>query len=95
MNEYVKQIKTSLCCVSDKVFTDRLFSHFSSTHPVNELLVLSDDCRYLVLLAKIQNKVDKNEDALLSLQRVSGSFISDIFHDHLLENLTALLKRQT
>uniref|UniRef100_A0A671XGP1 Tetratricopeptide repeat domain 21B n=1 Tax=Sparus aurata TaxID=8175 RepID=A0A671XGP1_SPAAU len=28
-----------------------------------------DNCRYLVLLAKIQNKVDKNEDALLSLQR--------------------------
>ncbi|KAM6955026.1 tetratricopeptide repeat protein 21B isoform 2-T2 [Lycodopsis pacificus] len=37
--------------------------------PVNELLALSDDCRYLVLLAKIQNKVDKNEEALLSLQR--------------------------
>uniref|UniRef100_A0A8C9YUL6 Tetratricopeptide repeat domain 21B n=1 Tax=Sander lucioperca TaxID=283035 RepID=A0A8C9YUL6_SANLU len=37
--------------------------------PVNELPALSDDCRYLVLLAKIQNKVDKNEEALLSLQR--------------------------
>lgn len=41
------------------------------TFLVNELLVLSDDCRYLVLLAKIQNKVDKNEETLLSLQRVS------------------------
>ncbi|XP_041662255.1 tetratricopeptide repeat protein 21B [Cheilinus undulatus] len=37
--------------------------------PVNELPALSDDCRYLVLLAKIQSKVDKNEDALLSLQK--------------------------
>ncbi|KAL0963799.1 hypothetical protein UPYG_G00313730 [Umbra pygmaea] len=37
--------------------------------PVNELQPLTDDCRYLVLLAKIQGKVDKNDDALLSLQR--------------------------
>uniref|UniRef100_A0A3Q3QWQ7 Tetratricopeptide repeat domain 21B n=1 Tax=Monopterus albus TaxID=43700 RepID=A0A3Q3QWQ7_MONAL len=37
--------------------------------PVNELPVLSEDCRYLVLLAKIQSKVGKNEEALLSLQR--------------------------
>lgn len=42
--------------------------------PVNELRVLSDDCRYLVLLAKIQNKVDKKEEALLSLEKVSTSF---------------------
>lgn len=42
--------------------------------PVNELQVLSDDCRYLVLLAKIQNKVDKKEEALLTLERVSESF---------------------
>lgn len=40
---------------------------------MNELPALSDDCRYLVLLAKVQIKVDKNEEALLSLQRVSGS----------------------
>ncbi|XP_034042968.1 tetratricopeptide repeat protein 21B [Thalassophryne amazonica] len=37
--------------------------------PVNVLPALTDDCRYLVLLAKVQNKFDKNEDALLSLQR--------------------------
>uniref|UniRef100_A0A3P8VGK7 Tetratricopeptide repeat domain 21B n=1 Tax=Cynoglossus semilaevis TaxID=244447 RepID=A0A3P8VGK7_CYNSE len=37
--------------------------------PVNELPVLSDDCRYQVLLAKVKNKVGKNEEALLSLQR--------------------------
>lgn len=43
------------------------------TSPVNELQVLSDDCRYLVLLAKIQSKVDKKEEALLSLERVSAS----------------------
>uniref|UniRef100_A0AAQ4RG08 Tetratricopeptide repeat domain 21B n=1 Tax=Gasterosteus aculeatus aculeatus TaxID=481459 RepID=A0AAQ4RG08_GASAC len=36
---------------------------------VDEVPALSDDCRYLVLLAKVQNKVDKNEEALLSLQR--------------------------
>lgn len=41
--------------------------------PVNQLSALSDDCRYLVLLAKIQNKVGKNEEGLFSLQKVSGS----------------------
>uniref|UniRef100_A0A673NGC3 Tetratricopeptide repeat protein 21B-like n=1 Tax=Sinocyclocheilus rhinocerous TaxID=307959 RepID=A0A673NGC3_9TELE len=40
------------------------------THePVNELLLLTEDCRYLVLLAKVQSKVNKNDEALLSLQR--------------------------
>ncbi len=38
---------------------------------VNELLLLTEDCRYLVLLAKVQSKVNKNDEALLSLQRVS------------------------
>lgn len=49
---------------------------------VNELPLLTEDCRYLVLLAKIQSKVNKNEEALLSLHRVSvllffteGSFV--------------------
>ncbi|KAG7464116.1 hypothetical protein MATL_G00183890 [Megalops atlanticus] len=36
---------------------------------VNELPSLTENCRYLVLLAKIQSKVDKNDEALLSLQR--------------------------
>lgn len=36
---------------------------------VNELPSLTEDCRYFVLLAKIQSKVDKNEEALFSLQR--------------------------
>lgn len=45
----------------------------SQTSPVNELQVLSDDCRYLVLLAKIQSKVGKKEEALLSLERVRTS----------------------
>ncbi|KTG02426.1 hypothetical protein cypCar_00013634 [Cyprinus carpio] len=41
------------------------------THdPVNELSLLTEDCRYLVLLAKVQSKVNKNDEALLSLQRV-------------------------
>lgn len=44
---------------------------------MNEMQMLSDDCRYLVLLAKVQNKVDKHEDALLSLQRVGC--VNDVF----------------
>lgn len=46
---------------------------------VNELPLLSDDCRYLVLLAKIQNKVEKNEESLFSLKKVSDSFFSISF----------------
>uniref|UniRef100_A0AAY5KV66 Tetratricopeptide repeat domain 21B n=1 Tax=Esox lucius TaxID=8010 RepID=A0AAY5KV66_ESOLU len=48
----------------EKVLQDAL-----AHDPVNELSALTNDCRYLVLLAKIQGKVDKNDDALLSLQR--------------------------
>uniref|UniRef100_A0A7N8X3X2 Tetratricopeptide repeat domain 21B n=1 Tax=Mastacembelus armatus TaxID=205130 RepID=A0A7N8X3X2_9TELE len=48
---------------------ERILHQALAHEPVNELPTLSDDCRYLVLLAKIQNKVDKNEDALLSLQK--------------------------
>uniref|UniRef100_A0AAR2KGP0 Tetratricopeptide repeat protein 21B n=1 Tax=Pygocentrus nattereri TaxID=42514 RepID=A0AAR2KGP0_PYGNA len=45
--------------------------HEALTHdPVNELPLLTEDCRYLVLLAKIQSKVSKNDEALLSLHRV-------------------------
>ncbi|XP_051938741.1 tetratricopeptide repeat protein 21B-like isoform X1 [Hippocampus zosterae] len=40
-----------------------------SHKPVNDLCALSDDCRYLMLLAKVQNRVDKAEEALISLQR--------------------------
>ncbi|XP_016148131.1 tetratricopeptide repeat protein 21B-like [Sinocyclocheilus grahami] len=36
---------------------------------VNELPLLTEDCRYLVLLAKVQSKVNKDDEALLSLQR--------------------------
>uniref|UniRef100_A0A8B9LA54 Tetratricopeptide repeat domain 21B n=1 Tax=Astyanax mexicanus TaxID=7994 RepID=A0A8B9LA54_ASTMX len=44
--------------------------HEALTHdPVNELPLLTEDCRYLVLLAKIQSKVNKNDEALLSLHR--------------------------
>uniref|UniRef100_A0A6Q2X1F0 Tetratricopeptide repeat domain 21B n=1 Tax=Esox lucius TaxID=8010 RepID=A0A6Q2X1F0_ESOLU len=46
----------------EKVLQDAL-----AHDPVNELSALTNDCRYLVLLAKIQGKVDKNDDALLSL----------------------------
>ncbi|XP_035377935.1 tetratricopeptide repeat protein 21B [Electrophorus electricus] len=37
--------------------------------PVNELPWLMEDCRYLVLLARVQSKVDKDDEALLSLHR--------------------------
>ncbi|XP_004081785.1 tetratricopeptide repeat protein 21B [Oryzias latipes] len=49
---------------SEKVLHDAL-----AHEPVNELPLLSDDCRYLVLLAKIQNKVEKNEESLFSLKK--------------------------
>ncbi|XP_053733860.1 tetratricopeptide repeat protein 21B isoform X1 [Synchiropus splendidus] len=48
---------------------ERILQDALAHEPVNELPALSEDCRYLVLMAKIQNKVDKTEDALLSLQR--------------------------
>lgn len=55
---------------------------------VIELPLLTEDCRYLVLLAKIQSKVNKNDEALLSLHRVSLligylSVWSGIFQDPL------------
>ncbi|XP_041939131.1 tetratricopeptide repeat protein 21B [Alosa sapidissima] len=44
--------------------------HEALTHDaVNELSALSEDCRYLVLLAKVQSKMAKNNEAMLSLQR--------------------------
>uniref|UniRef100_A0A8C9WIP1 Tetratricopeptide repeat domain 21B n=1 Tax=Scleropages formosus TaxID=113540 RepID=A0A8C9WIP1_SCLFO len=48
---------------------ERLLHEALKHDTVNELPSLTEDCRYLVLLAKIQSKVDKNEEALLSLQR--------------------------
>uniref|UniRef100_A0A3B3R4B6 Tetratricopeptide repeat domain 21B n=1 Tax=Paramormyrops kingsleyae TaxID=1676925 RepID=A0A3B3R4B6_9TELE len=48
---------------------ERVLHEALSHDPVNDLPSLSEDCRYLVLLAKIQGKTDKNDDALLSLQR--------------------------
>ncbi|XP_076851637.1 tetratricopeptide repeat protein 21B [Brachyhypopomus gauderio] len=37
--------------------------------PVNDLHWLMEDCRYLVLLAKIQSNMNKDDEALLSLHR--------------------------
>ncbi|XP_048871259.1 tetratricopeptide repeat protein 21B isoform X2 [Brienomyrus brachyistius] len=48
---------------------ERVLHEALSHDPVNDLPSLSEDSRYLVLLAKIQGKVDKNDEALLSLQR--------------------------
>lgn len=61
-----------LVVVSWRHFFLNFFLSFPRTYQVDEVPALSDDCRYLVLLAKVQNKVDKNEEALLSLQRVCG-----------------------
>ncbi|XP_035995285.1 tetratricopeptide repeat protein 21B isoform X2 [Fundulus heteroclitus] len=49
---------------SERVLLDAL-----AHEPVTELRELSDDCRYLLLLAKVQTKEGKNEEALLSLQK--------------------------
>ncbi|KAI4887077.1 hypothetical protein NFI96_013965, partial [Prochilodus magdalenae] len=48
---------------------ERVLHEALSHDPVNELPLLTEDCRYLVLLAKIQSKVNKNDEALLSLHR--------------------------
>ncbi|XP_061698597.1 tetratricopeptide repeat protein 21B-like isoform X2 [Syngnathoides biaculeatus] len=40
-----------------------------SQKPENGLCALADNCRYLMLLAKVQNRLDKAEEALTSLQR--------------------------
>uniref|UniRef100_A0AAX7UWV8 Tetratricopeptide repeat domain 21B n=1 Tax=Astatotilapia calliptera TaxID=8154 RepID=A0AAX7UWV8_ASTCA len=48
---------------------ERVLHDALAHEPVNQLPVLSDDCRYLVLLAKVQNKVEKTEESILSLQR--------------------------
>ncbi|XP_061925811.1 tetratricopeptide repeat protein 21B-like isoform X4 [Entelurus aequoreus] len=51
---------------SCKIVLDDALSH----EPGNRLCTLSEDCRYLMLLTKVQNKVDKAEEALISLHRV-------------------------
>ncbi|XP_061734928.1 tetratricopeptide repeat protein 21B isoform X2 [Nerophis ophidion] len=48
---------------------ERVLHDALSHQPVDELSGLSQDCQYLMLLAKVQNKVDKTEEALLSLQK--------------------------
>uniref|UniRef100_A0A8C9SZC8 Tetratricopeptide repeat domain 21B n=1 Tax=Scleropages formosus TaxID=113540 RepID=A0A8C9SZC8_SCLFO len=57
---------------------ERLLHEALKHDTVNELPSLTEDCRYLVLLAKIQSKVDKNEEALLSLQRVSARVLKRV-----------------
>ncbi|XP_061925819.1 tetratricopeptide repeat protein 21B [Entelurus aequoreus] len=48
---------------------ERVLHDALSHEPVDELSGLSQDCQYLMLLAKVQNKIDKTEEALLSLQK--------------------------
>ncbi|XP_061827685.1 tetratricopeptide repeat protein 21B [Nerophis lumbriciformis] len=48
---------------------ERVLHDALSHEPVDELSGLSQHCQYLMLLAKVQNKVDKTEEALLSLQK--------------------------
>ncbi|XP_054888244.1 tetratricopeptide repeat protein 21B [Poeciliopsis prolifica] len=48
---------------------ERVLNDALAHDPVNELPALSDTCHYLMLLAKVQVKEEKNEEALLSLQK--------------------------
>ncbi|XP_054643733.1 tetratricopeptide repeat protein 21B-like isoform X4 [Dunckerocampus dactyliophorus] len=48
---------------------EAVLRHAVAHEPVNRRCVLSNHCRYLMLLAKVQNKDDKGEEALISLQR--------------------------
>ncbi|CAL8268669.1 unnamed protein product [Lota lota] len=48
---------------------ERVLHDALAHEPANQLPALTSDCRALVLLAKVQNKVSKTEEALLSLQR--------------------------
>lgn len=48
---------------------ERVLHDALAHEPANELPALSDNCRYLVLLAKVQTKQEKNEQALHSLQK--------------------------
>nr|XP_057937823.1 tetratricopeptide repeat protein 21B-like isoform X2 [Doryrhamphus excisus] len=48
---------------------ERVLHDAVALEPVNRRGALANHCRYLMLLAKVQNKVDKAEEALMSLQR--------------------------
>ncbi|XP_038145708.1 tetratricopeptide repeat protein 21B [Cyprinodon tularosa] len=48
---------------------ERVLHDALAHEPANELSALLDNCRYLVLLAKVQTKAEKNEEALMSLQK--------------------------
>lgn len=45
-------------------------SLLSSVCPVNDLSTLMEDVRYQVLLAKVYSKMERTEDAIISLQQV-------------------------
>ncbi|XP_015214562.1 tetratricopeptide repeat protein 21B isoform X1 [Lepisosteus oculatus] len=57
-------LKLRQCEKSEKVLQQAL-----DHETVNDLAELTEDGRYLVLLAKIQSKMEKSEQALLSLQK--------------------------
>ncbi|KAJ3592050.1 hypothetical protein NHX12_007180, partial [Muraenolepis orangiensis] len=48
---------------------ERVLHDALAPEPVNTLPALTNQCRFLVLLAKVQNKVNKTEEELLSLQK--------------------------
>uniref|UniRef100_A0A672KST6 Tetratricopeptide repeat protein 21B-like n=1 Tax=Sinocyclocheilus grahami TaxID=75366 RepID=A0A672KST6_SINGR len=65
------------------------------THdPVNELPLLTEDCRYLVLLAKVQSKVNKNDEALLSLQRLVSFMVMRTGRKNMLINVCVCVFEQ-
>ncbi|XP_066543938.1 tetratricopeptide repeat protein 21B isoform X2 [Amia ocellicauda] len=49
--------------------SERVLQQALNHEPVTDLAALSEDGRYLVLLAKIQNRMENNEQVILSLQR--------------------------
>ncbi|XP_053283448.1 tetratricopeptide repeat protein 21B-like [Pleuronectes platessa] len=48
---------------------ERVLREALDHQPMNEVKELNEYCQYLLLLANVQNKVDKNEEALLCLKR--------------------------
>ncbi|XP_034444059.1 tetratricopeptide repeat protein 21B-like [Hippoglossus hippoglossus] len=60
---------------------ERVLHEALDHQPMNEVKVLSEYCQYLLLLANVQNKVDKNEEALVCLKRardVQGKVLNQV-----------------
>lgn len=60
---FFKEIKRSL-------FVKTLYQIYLYVSAVNDLSSLMEDTRYHVLLAKVYSKMDRTDDAVVSLQQV-------------------------